>query len=232
MLVVAAPVHQRAWILPSWLDHLANQEGVDPKQVTLVLNYGTSTDDTLHILESEDRFARVVVLHDTDHEHQAYRAWNPNRYEVMAQLRNTMLDHVRLMQPQPDHFLSCDTDILLPPHALRTLLDKIGNYDGIAPATYMTTVGTDYVNAMNDEHNRPPGDWMGRTSEQYAVFGAVLMTPELLRVDYSCHAMGEDLGWAANVRAAGLRLALCGEVLAKHVMNEEMFQAVDARVGF
>ena len=68
-------------------------------------------------------------------------------------------------------------------------------------------------------------------NEQHAVFGTVLMTPALYAVDYAAHAWGEDLGWAENVRTAGLRLALNSEVRVKHVMTPQLLDVFDDRVG-
>lgn len=222
MIVVGAPVHQRGWILRRWLDHLAAQD----QELTLVMNYGHGTDDTLLILEAEDRF-KVIVIETQNVTHVASRQWNVERYQVMVQLRNDILTVVRDLQP--DYYLSCDTDMLLPTGAINKLIESRSPYDGIAPLTFMTTGGTTCPNWLTRDLERPylqPG-----VTEQHAVFGTVLMTPDLYAVDYAVHPWGEDLGWAENVRNAGLRLALNTEVKVKHVMSPEFLDVYDTRVG-
>lgn len=230
MIVVGAPVHQRGWILPHWLDHLAGQD-VDTGQLLIVLNYGRGSDNTLDVIEAErarGRFAGVELLIDEHADHSADRLWSPARYETMTRLRNDLLQRVR--QLQPEWYLSCDTDMLLPPHAISTLTWECGRFAGIGPVAHMMPRGS-CVNAFGAEGQRirPPAGIEG----VYAVFGVKLMRPELYQgIDYRSHPQGEDIGWASACWTAKLRLAITGHVLAKHVMTPEMLYAVDPRVGF
>lgn len=222
MIVVGAPVHERGWILPAWFDGLAAQHC----DITVVLNYGHGSDDTLDVILNEDRFK--VILVSSDVEHTAERVWNSDRYDVMAQLRNDLLIAVRGLAP--DYFLSCDTDMLLPAGALRTLVDTVGPYDGIAPLTFMSA-GLDAPNYLTEELQRPVVP-TGGVSEQYAVFGTVLMRPSLYQVKYARHAWGEDIGWAINAKHAGCRLALNADVKVKHVMHRDQLGRFDQRIGW
>lgn len=221
MIVVGAPVHQRGWILPHWFDALAAQN----EELTVVLNYGPGTDNTLDLIESESRFAKIIVI-QSDVPHTARRLWNMERYAVMTTLRNDMLAVVRDLAP--DYFLSCDTDMLLPEGGLQTLVQTLPPYDGIAPLAFM---GPGSCPNWLTEHLERPYVPHG-VNEQYAVFGTVLMTPALYAVDYAPHLWGEDLGWAANVKEAGLRLALNSDVRVKHIMRPEALGEFDHRVGW
>lgn len=223
MIVVGAPVHERGWVLRHWFDHLAAQG----QELTVVLNYGPSTDDTLEIIKNESRF-EIRVIETDGVPHQKGRLWNMSRYEVMARLRNDLLEVVRDLKP--DFYLSCDTDMLLPPRAIQTLVETIEPYDGIAPLTFMTQQGTDFPNCLDENLQRPAYVPHGIT-EIYAVFGTVLMKPSLYAVDYAAHSWGEDLGWAANAKAAGLRMAMNADVRVKHVMYPQALDVFDARVG-
>lgn len=232
MIIVGAPVHHRGWILRDWFEHLANQEDFPSQEMGIVLNYGKSTDDTLEIIESEQqskRWKSVVMLQDQNSDHVEPRLWTLDRYATMVRLRNDLLAYVR--KESPDYFLSCDTDMLLPPHTLHTLFSHLGNFNGIAPLTFMTTEGEMFPNcmAMDGSRQSPPK----QTCQQYAVFGTVLMDEQLYsQVDYALHGLGEDLGWARTAWERGLKLAICPEVRVKHVMNLQAHGELDVRVGF
>src|ERR1035437_7071511 len=149
MIVVGAPVHARAWILEDWFEHLANQENLDPKEMHILLNYGPDKDGTIDILARElekRRFYRVEVLVDNQGGHSSTRWWTQERYIMMARLRNRLLERVR--EIETDYYLSCDADMLLPAHTMRTLFAEIGKYDAIAPLAFMTAQGESFPNAF------------------------------------------------------------------------------------
>lgn len=231
MIIVGAPVCEREWILRDWFDGLSHQEDFPPEEIEVVLNYGKSQDLTRMSIIYEQmlgRFRKVTLLEDNTDDHIGHRLWTLSRYATMTRLRNDLLAYVR--QETPDFYLSCDTDMLLPPHTLRTLFEHLNTWDGIAPLTFMTPHGEHFPNCMGLTGGRTVPE---TTTEQHAVFGTVLMTERLYRgADYAPHAQGEDLGWARNVQNAGLRLALCPDVRIKHCMNPEMLETFDVRVGF
>lgn len=231
MIIVGAPVCEREWILRDWFDGLAHQEDFPPEEIEVVLNYGVSKDLTRMSITYEQmlgRFRKVTVLEDQHNDHLGHRLWTLSRYATMTRLRNDLLAYVR--QETPDFYLSCDTDMLLPPHTLRTLFEHLSPWDGIAPLTFMTPNGEHFPNCTNLHGTRQVPE---KTEEQHAVFGTVLMTERLYQeVDYAPHALGEDLGWADNCHRAGLRLALCPDVRVKHVMNPDMLETLDVRIGF
>lgn len=232
-LVVGAPVHERGWILREWFEALANQDSIKPNEIHILLNYGKGTDDTLDIIEAEresGRWAEVEVLIDSGDDHVARRDWNMDRFSTMTRLRNVLLRHVRELQPE--YYLSCDTDILLPPESFRMLVDNFGSYDGIAPLTYMTPTGVDIHNSLDRGCITRPA-LTSQTTQVFACFGAVLMRPRLYgSARYQSHPQGEDLGWAHQVEVNHLTLAVCPMVKAKHVMNRSMKDVVDPRIGF
>lgn len=232
MILVGAPVHERGWILQDWFEHLAAQEDFPPDGLEIVFNYGPSNDNTLDLIQEEaqrGRFGAVRWLTDVHGGHVGPRMWNLDRYATMVRLRNDLLGEVR--RRGPDYYLSCDTDMLLPPHTLRTLFRNIDGFNGIAPLAFMTDHGEGFPNCMNiDNQTR---DLPSVTSQQYAVFGVVLMDRLLYtNVDYEVHGMGEDLGWAKNAWANHMSLALCPDVRVKHVMYPAMLGMFDNRVGF
>jgi hypothetical protein len=150
----------------------------------------------------------------------------------MVRLRNRLLEFVRT-QP-PSLYLSLDTDILLPSTAVENLVDALGvSYQAVGPLTHMTPTGR-CPNAfgLTGERWQLGKIWTG-VHRVFAVFGAVLMTHEMVRkVDYAVHRQGEDLGWATNAWERGLPMAIDLDVKAKHVMNPQMLGVIDERVGF
>ena len=232
MIVIGAPVHARGWILADWFDCLANQEGLDPSEIHIILNYGPDTDGTLDIIGREiarRRFHRVEVITDAPVGHSERRWWTMERYLMMVRLRNEIL--LRVREIGPDFYLSCDTDMLLPAHTLRTLFAEIGTYDAIAPLTFMTVQGEGCPNAFSAPGVRALVP--SATTSQYAIFGVKLMGHAMYsRVDYAAHRHGEDLGWADNAARLGLTMALCPLVRVKHVMAPDLHGLLDPRVGF
>lgn len=242
-LVVGAPVHQRAWILPDWLHHLTraiehheDPQDLDWDDIVLLFNYGPSNDATLEILREAERMRpwSVEVLVDETDEHHADRRWSFARYEVMARLRNDLLARVRELAPA--HYLSLDTDILLPDGAVHDLLydfeDERG-FDAVAPLLYMTPQGKRYPNAMRLESGTRPKEMHAVTMLQEVVFAAVMMGPRLYsEVEYAAHSRGEDIGWGLNARQKGMKMGLNPNVVCKHVMKPELLDAVDVRIGW
>lgn len=233
-MVIGAPVHERAWVLPDWLNHIARQD-LPWERVTLLLNYGRSSDDTLSILhDAQDMLPWTVrVIVDQEEDHVARRSWSIERYGVMTRLRNELLKWVR--EWEPDYYLSLDTDILLPDGAISTLLADMhsGKFDAVAPTVYMTPRGAHYPNCMRLASGSRPKLEHDFTMLVDVVFAAVLMRPDLYRnVDYAPHQRGEDIGWGLNAQGAGMRMGINPNVKCKHIMSPEMLHEVDPRIGW
>lgn len=235
LLVIGAPVCGRAWILREWFARLRAQAGLDPSETGFVFHVGPSKDATEEIIEEERTsgdWAFVESLHDDSDKHlDSGRRWDMVRFDHMATMRNELLTVAR--DAGADHYLSCDTDMLLPPVTLPILFRDIAGFKGVAPLTFMTPLGTgeEITNAMgmNTRRFSSRADFPERV---YACFGVVLMTPELMSVEYEAHRQGEDLGWAKNAHAAGFKLGITPHVRVKHVMHPDHLELVDARVGF
>lgn len=238
-LTIGAPVFDRAWVLGQWFRHLYEQEmpeGIHPQDVTIILNDGGSTDGTLEIIDAwRERSPWTIEVLDgsSEGEHKATRAWNRERYQMMASLRNAILQRVR--EIEPDYHWSHDTDILAPPETLTTLLGGQERFNGTAPTVYMTQHSTLHPNSMNFIH----GDRVKRTipkgPEFWRVgvaFASVLMDRDLYAVDYAGHEQGEDIGWGLNARRAGLTMGVHPDCKCKHIMMPEQLGKTDPRVGF
>lgn len=234
-MVIGAPVHQRAWVLPDWLYHLSLQD-LPWNQVVLLLNYGRSSDSTLEMLRDAERmlpWAVEIVQDERDEDHEAERKWSLPRYGIMARLRNRLLERVRELGPS--YYLSLDTDILLPRGAVATLLEDFDGkrFDAVSPLVYMTPRGKSYPNAMNLDSATRPKLSHDFTMRVDVAFAAVLMRPSLYRgVDYSAHRLGEDIGWGYSAYKAGMTMGLNPNVVCKHVMSPEALLEADPRIGW
>lgn len=234
MIIVGAPVHQRGWILDDWFRYLSEQT-IGPERLHIVLNYGPSTDGTLDLIQRAQQqwgFGCVSTVVDKGVDHRADRRWNESRYVTMVRLRNRLLDFVRAQSPSL--YLSLDTDILLPSTAVENLVDGLSApYQAIAPLTHMTPTGS-CPNAFDLDGQRLRLSQVNKGVHRvFAVFGAVLMTPQMVsRVSYVVHRQGEDIGWATEAWRQHQAMAINLDVRAKHVMDEQMLGHIDERIGF
>jgi hypothetical protein len=148
MIVVGAPVHERAWILKEWFDALAVQEDHPPDGLEIVFNYGPSTDTPSSSSEKEaqrGRFASVRVIEDEHSDHVGSGSGHLIGMPPWCACGTIFCERSRI---QPDFYLSCDTDMLLPPHTLRTLFGNMEGYNGVAPLAFMTEHGEGFPNCM------------------------------------------------------------------------------------
>jgi hypothetical protein len=226
MLIIGAPVLRREWIINEWKKHViaAVPEGM-PYGFVFV---GGKGDPTFDAFDSSDRISIRYIEEDRAEDH---RTWNIDRYERMAYLRNELLDEVRSYEP--DYFLSLDTDILLHPDGIKTLLETIVEADAVGGKCYLSERGRNcpsyaYISA---------GRGLRRADSQNVLMPDVimaikLMTPKAYNVDYTSNKWGEDIGWSLAAKGSGLSLAWDGRITNKHVMRPELLSKVDYRAGF
>lgn len=221
-VAVGCPIRERAWIFPQWVDHVraafANA-GVDPYWM-FVVGVGPEGDDgTRNLVDDlcrEGGTFRVTAEPPIRPE----RYWDGDRYQQMAGYRNRLLGMVRAHQP--DYFLSLDSDILIHPEGLVTLLDSVQQFNAVGGKAYLSTTSPHITTYAHMTAN----GWLARqdADDVFAVdvlMAMKLMTPAAYNVDYSAHMFGEDIGWSNNCRAAGLRLGWDGRVTNRHVMERE-----------
>lgn len=230
-LFIGCPVRDRAWILPTWLDYARKacaEIGVDPFFIFIA---GGSTDSTLNLIRGIGERHRIVPTND--HDDYLPHVWNDmERYERMAQLRNSLLFTVRAMEP--DYFLSLDSDILIAPGVLLNLFETIESCDAVGGKLYMTPRGP--FNPSYGMLNEVNGGLMRQDQEGVfpvdVIMGMKLMSPAAFDVDYVAHFQGEDVGWSLNCRYRGVKLKWDGRVPSKHVILPEMLTRPDKRVGY
>lgn len=221
-LIIGGPISRREWIIDRWYEHAhraAERAGLTPTFLHVVNVHDTPTRDRL------DPDSIQVVTEEP--KRQDVRTWNHKRYQHMADLRNLGLAAVR--ERQPRYFLSCDSDILLHPQAIASLIDALDRpalerirFDAVGGKCFMTNT---------DEY--PSCGMMSRTGgirrvdtpngvfPVDVIMGLKLMSPAAYAVDYQFHLHGEDIGWCLAARAAGVKIGWDGRVLSNHVHDRD-----------
>lgn len=227
-ILVGCPVYQRAWILDRWFDHLDIQ-GYD-LDYTFALTLGT--DDTLDVIERRTSKARIGFW-PLDANHSEKRKWDVERYSLLSDMRNRLLEYVRFIQP--DYYFSLDSDILLPPDAISRLIEAAESYDAVAPLVYLApgNITNAFLGKKGQHFRRAPV--YGAVQTVDVICAAKLMTPAIYkdeRVYYYPHHLGEDLGWSYKAQMCGFKLGFDTRVATKHIMDPRQLDKVDKRIGW
>lgn len=246
-LLIGGPVAKRGWILDRWFDHVeaaVKQKDVDGYRYVFAI--GGDDHETAEVIERRARMASTLVYVD-DPPDAGQRNWGrSDRKQHMADIRNQVLKVVR--EKRPSVFLSLDSDVLLHPDAISSMLDlkNSGGWDAVGGKCYMTPLPKGPIPSSQHRGTAAPSYLMmgragnfrrtdpeGPAAFQVDIIMAIkLMTPLAYMVDYEYHAHGEDIGWCLNVKRKGLRIAWDGRVTNKHVMAPEHLDVIDPRCGF
>lgn len=233
-IAIGCPVSARGWILRAWFAFVLQACHLAELEPVFVFAVSPQDRDSRVVLEQAARKHMVLVV-DTDEEPRAdVRDWGkPSRIAHLAAIRNELLGAVRKIEPE--WFLSLDSDVLLHPWWLATVwrAEHHLRFDALGGKCYMTRKGD----------SCPSWAMLGREGglrRQEAIgcfpvdviMAIKLMSPAAYAVDYKPHPQGEDIGWAINARAAGLKLGWYGDIASKHVMKPDLLEPVDERVGY
>lgn len=229
-LAIGCPVAHREWILDHWFDHVeaaCTYASIEPAYVFVG---DTIADESFKIIEKRTRCARC--LHVRNSRSIDRRDWGlPGRYQEMVMLRNLLLAEVR--QLDPDAFLSLDSDILVHPHTIKTLIEDLNDYDAVGARCYMTETGLSYPSwgklGRDGSLQRIDADGYFPVD---VIMAIKMMSRAAYHIDYQLDTQGEDIGWSKACRAARLRLGWDGRVISKHVMAPRLLKIVDRRVGY
>lgn len=229
MIVAGCPVAHRGWIIRPWADALRASCAQAGHDVTFVLA-AHPDDPTPDVLE--DHLGHPVDVVPVQVERpEDRRTWRRSRFDEMAEIRTALLHRVRELAPPM--FLSVDSDILLHPDAVTTMIGMLDDWDAAGTACFLCkppkrrTDGVlarpSYLRpnyAMLDRAQRIQRVWQPGITRRADVLMAIkLMSPTAYAVDYQSHDQGEDIGWAVACRAAGLRFGWTNTVISKHVMD-------------
>lgn len=232
-IAVGCPVANRAWSLSAWFQHVDAAFSVVDLTPTFVFVLGDSEDDTEDVLHGLLRGRRHVVVKSKELPASgAKRDWSESRYHFMVGVRNKLLDAVQRLAPE--YFLSLDSDILLHPDAVGSLLRAGQDSWAVGGKLYMTPPPSLYAPSFakfkkdggllrGDAHGIMPVD---------VIMAMKLMTADAYHVPYEFHPFGEDIGWSKAVKAAGGILLWDGRVCSKHITEPYWLDKVDPRLGW
>jgi hypothetical protein len=230
--LVGNPFAGRDWILPKWYEHLMASDL--PDDVELKCIFTVHPEDT-QSRETLSSLGLLSALHPSsltggDGDHR----WSKERYQQMVDLRNELLTEVR--KEEPDYFFSLDSDVLLHPMAIRSILEAFKQ----KPDAW--AIGAKCFVSMHGVMHPNMGRWVRNGIYQRfntldlvkvdILICCYMMSFEAYSIDYIYHDQGEDIGWSNEVIKAGGSLLWDGRYCNKHVMERSMLDFVDERVGF
>lgn len=229
MIVAGCPVAHRSWIIRQWADATVAACAAAGHDVTFVL--AAHPDDPTPAALEDHLGHQVDVVPVQIERREDRRTWRLSRFEEMAEIRTALLQRVR--QLAPPMFLSVDSDILLAPDAVTTMVRLLDDWDATGTACFLckpprrrsdgvigrpSFLRPNY--AMLDRAERIERKWQPGITRRADVLMAIkLMSPAAYAVDYRAHPQGEDIGWALACREAGLRFGWTNTVISKHIMD-------------
>jgi hypothetical protein len=245
-VIAGCPANGREWVIRQWVSHLARagqEAGVNLHLYMLCPGESTELIDAFEGACASNDVLPILVTQD-EKPREDQRTWNIERYQVMADLRNTMLSTIRMMEP--DYFLSIDSDILLGPGVLSRMIEDLegSDYAAVGSKCYLAVgprqTGKDgrkpVCNVVNYANLGRNGSLLRKDQEGFfpvdVLMAIKLMSPDAYNVDYEPHRQGEDIGWSNAVREAGLKLGWDGRIVSKHCMSQRDLHRVDDRVGW
>lgn len=232
-LAVGCPIWKREWVLPAWLVAVENacyEANVIPDYIFVADPRDEPGQSIIQdFCKTFNRNCWMIWIEEENVPEK--RVWNDERFHRMVYLRNLLLGGVRNLGPEL--FLSLDSDMLLHPHALKSMLELVGDFDAVGGKAYMTEKGSwcpsfGYITANRGILRYESTDVL----RVDAIMAIKLMTPLAYLVDYEFHEQGEDIGWSLACKAEDVTLGWDGRVTNKHVMSEKALNAIDQRCGF
>ena len=215
-------------MLPVWL-RAVEAQSTDSLDLTVACFDDHSTDGTPDLL----RDAGVTVLSEpawrsplSDVE-AVEHCWSREAYAHMARMRNRLAEHAA--GTGCDFVLTLDSDVILADDQIGRLLEGVRPGEVVAPLVNVARrrhhIAWNYLFWVADNLavRPPPEGWLpfdGRY--QVGVVCAAYLIPADRMVRWEAHRQGEDAGWSANARHAGLRVLVDTRELARHVAHRRV----------
>ena len=237
-ILIGSPIYKREWVLPDWLAAIEKQN-YPLEKIGFVFELGENDEATEEILyEWHEKHPEVKVfdgviradLHHETHE-EGKRHWNQSKYQVMVELRNSLLERATCLDF--DCYFSLDSDILLEdPDTLLFLAECTDYYDVVSPLSYMTPYDTEFPSVMwwagepgfeafRDNSRVKPGKFF----QADIVMAAKMMSKEVYKTTrYMLHRQGEDLGFARMLYKRNFRSYCAANIYAFHAMHKSTLE--------
>jgi hypothetical protein len=217
-VMVGAPVRDRAWILPRFITHIKEQDLTDIDMETRFIA-NDCTDNTVDLLTGA---GFTVEVCDGLPSKTAGSIRGEYSYGHLASLRNRLVE--RFLESESQYLLSVDTDVLVPAHGLRRLLDHRRDICAMLICNELGRWGHRAHNIMQRDAvmgYRHVFRWSRGCLLPVDVTGAVyLIDRRVLErgVRYEACPRGEDLPFCSAAQEAGFKLWCDTSLTPIHVM--------------
>lgn len=233
IVVIGAPVRNRAWVLPFYLQRIYDLDYPKDKIILLFL-INDCTDNSQEILlrfqaAHAPEYRDIILLqHDMNQiPDERIRLTRDAIFHSLAILRNIML----IYAAQADYYFNVDTDILIPPDALQLLL---GCNKDIVSALIWNDITKTYPNILVKRSDNiihwinPPENALIPCD----VTGAVcLMTREVCKkVRFAYHFQGEDVSFCLDAKKLGFEIWSYTRVKADHLYMKEWLEEIKPNI--
>jgi glycosyltransferase involved in cell wall biosynthesis len=223
-VMIGCPVRNRAWILSEYLEHL---EKLDYPQSHIYYCFiiNDSNDETQDILEKfaqkHPSSVRLCVNNQSPS-----TGWLRGSYSFrrLAELRNLLLKE--FIYSDCDYLLSLDSDILIPAHALRALIED--NCDIVSclvcngleigdPSIFNVLVKDNQGRYIHIKNIQRSGIFkVDCTGAAYLIKRKVIAD---YGVRYSSQLGAEDIGFCADALSKGFEIYCDGRIECQHIMK-------------
>lgn len=237
-ILISAPIYNRAWILPYYLEAIEKQD-IGTSNLGFIFELGPDDDETHDLLWDWHCAHPEFILFDgqingtrrhTSHE-DGTRTWTHSKYENMVIFRNSLLERATAHADKFDYLFSLDSDLILEdPSTISKLVEDCEQNPEIgvvSPLSYMTPRDRGYPSIMY--WDKQPGGRAFRKHDRFKanelyevdiVMAAVFMTkPVFTQTRYYWHKQGEDLGFATDLARLGFRSFTDTRIYVPHMMH-------------
>jgi hypothetical protein len=229
-IMIAAPIHNRGWILGEYLKHLKNLNY--PKDlISFYFILNNCVDNSRNILrrfkrKNRSKYASIridEINYDRKFQEDDRSALvrKSETYKILAELRNIILSQA--LASDGEMLFSVDSDILTFPNTLNLLL----HHDLDAVAALVGNGGEGIYNFLN--YNEITKQYDRNLSEnptgliKVDLTGAAILLSrkacEAGRGKYIAGDSGEDQSFCEALRDAGISMYVDGSIRTRHIMN-------------
>ncbi len=228
-VMIGCPVRNRAWAMPEYLGHIMNLDyALTDLEFCFIIN--DCVDNTGVILRDfAIQNAGRVRLVERNHKQPGHHLRGRYSLSRLADLRNLLLRE--FLASSCSHLFSVDSDILVPPHSLKVLLQDrcdivsalVCNGHEIGDNGLFNILGMDsYTGAYLHIRDFPKNQLfpVECTGAAYLIDRGVI---EDAGVRYSAFRGSEDIGFCEDARRKGRGIFCDSRVKCVHLMKEGEF---------
>lgn len=229
MIVIGAPIRNRAWILPRYLESIYNLD-YPKREIILCFLINDSNDESEDLIRGIEKseYNQVIVDRKDYNFELCDRDFGRDiiKFAHFAQIRNDWINLFKNIK-NITHIFSVDSDILLPSNSLKKLL---ANDKDICSIIVNNSVvrrgyGKDITNLWKLINGRYENilQYPQNTVFEVDVTGAAyLIKREVLNsVKYKSHVFGEDFGFCIQAKKRGYKIFVDSSIIGDHILKKE-----------